>query len=436
MNHYENKEVKKYLILILVLGVLAAVMMAIVIRYQCERQRKLENAAVYALLQEVEETAPQADMERLLDVLNDTQNYQDSDAARFRRQYGLIEEESVLYHQAELRTQTVILSVVVMAAAESLLIGIFLFYLSRRRKKIEVLSDYMERISMGHFDLDISDNSEDELSNLKNQLFKLMVMLREQADVAASQKKVLAESVSDISHQLKTPLTSAMILLDNLTDHPEMDEKMRKKFLLETARQVDSMKWMIVSMLKLSRLDAGMVEMEEEPFSVAQMVKSGIESLGVLTDLAGVSVELCCPQEQKAATTSLEDDEDQAAIGSAKDARSRAFLRGDLHWNREAFINLLKNAVEHSAQGDVIRVTIEANDVYVAISVANRGEPFSREQEKNMFRRYYSEANSPGDNAGIGLPLTKAILERQHGYLTVESDAGWNIFTMKYLKNY
>ena len=100
----------------------------------------------------------------------------------------------------------------------------------------------MERISMGQYDLDLLDNSEDELSNLKNQLYKIMIYLKEQADRERNSRKVLADSVSDISHQLKTPLTSAMIMLDNLTDNPDMEPATRRKFIAEAARQVDSMK--------------------------------------------------------------------------------------------------------------------------------------------------------------------------------------------------
>lgn len=436
MNHYENKEAKKYLAAAVIVAVFAAAVVGMVMFAQGERQRKLENVAFYALLEEVQKTSPQTDGKRLMHILNHAENYRETDFVLLRQQYGLTGREPVLLASERLRTEAMFSAILILIAAEGLLIGIFSFYLMKRRKKIEVLSDYMERISMGHYDLDLSDNSEDELSNLKNQLYKLTVMLREQAETAVTQKKALAESVSDISHQLKTPLTSAMILLGNLTDRPDMEASMRKKFLAEASRQVDSMKWLIVSMLKLSRLDAGMVKMERKKFSVVDMVRSGVDYLGVLTDLAGVSVEEEGDWEIQAGGEGVDADAAEEKASSKQAAfQDQYSLYGDRHWNQEAFINLLKNAVEHSKAGETIRVKIEANDVYLAVSVSNRGEPFTRMQEKEMFRRYYSAANRPGDeNAGIGLPMAKAILERQNGYLTVKSEEGWNTFTMKYLK--
>ena len=411
MNHYENKLVKKYLMFSLALIAAASVGMAFLTLRQCKRQREAENAAVYALLREVVENDPDADVSVLIEVMNDEKSYSKADAEELRSRYGLYADVAALPSVEKLRAQLTLQSVVTLILASGAVLLVFLLYLRRRRQKIEQLADYMEQISMGRYDMDLRDNSEDELSNLKNQLYKLTVMLREQAKTATTQKEALAESVSDISHQLKTPLTSAMILLDNLGDNPDMDEKLRIRFIGEAARQVDSMKWMIVSMLKLSRLDAGMVEMENEKFSVKQMVADGVDYLSVLLDLKEISVE-----------------------EKIREGSERAFLYGDRRWNQEAFVNLLKNAAEHSETGGVIRVGIESNDVYTAVSVANEGEPFTRKQEQEMFRRYYSAAgNADSENAGIGLPLAKAILERQNGYLTVASEDGWNIFTMKYL---
>ena len=411
MNHYENKLVKKYLMFSLALIAAASVGMAFLTLRQCKRQREAENAAVYALLREVVENDPDADVSALIEVMNDEKSYSKADAEELRSRYGLYADVAALPSVEKLRAQLTLQSVVTLILASGAVLLVFLLYLRRRRQKIELLTDYMEQISMGRYDMDLRDNSEDELSNLKNQLYKLTVMLREQAKTATTQKEALAESVSDISHQLKTPLTSAMILLDNLGDNPDMDEKLRIRFIGEAARQVDSMKWMIVSMLKLSRLDAGMVEMENEKFSVKQMVANGVDYLSVLLDLKEISVE-----------------------EKIREGSERAFLYGDRRWNQEAFVNLLKNAAEHSETGGVIRVGIESNDVYTAVSVANEGEPFTRKQEQEMFRRYYSAAgNADSENAGIGLPLAKAILERQNGYLTVASEDGWNIFTMKYL---
>ena len=409
MNQYENREAKKILCLMSLAMILAALCMGLLTVWQCGRMRERENAAVFALVEQVRQQYPQVDEDDLMQTLNDTYEADSAqDLSELKERYGIRENDWAVAAQEAEERRAIALNAILLLLAEGLIVTLFALYLRKRREKLDELTLYMERISMGQYDLDLLDNSEDELSNLKNQLYKIMIYLKEQADRERDSRKALADSVSDISHQLKTPLTSAMIMLDNLTDNPDMDPVTRRKFIAEAARQVDSMKWMIVSMLKLSRLDAGVVEFEEKEFSLDEMIASGTESLEVLAELKGQTVE----------------------IAGAKGA----YLTGDFRWNREAFVNILKNAIEHSPEGAKITVNVEENGVYTAIAVTNPGEPISREMERQIFRRYYSAARSADDNAGIGLPLAKAIVERQKGYLSVDSADGKNTFTIKYLK--
>ena len=409
MNQYENREAKKILFLMALAMALAAICMGLLTIWQCGRMRERENAAVFALVEQIRQQYPQVDEDALMQTLNDAY---DADTAQdlrdLRERYGIREDDWAVAAQEAEGRRAIALNAILLLLAEGLIVALFVFYLRRRKEQLDQLTLYMERISMGQYDLDLLDNSEDELSNLKNQLYKIMIYLKEQADRERDSRKALADSVSDISHQLKTPLTSAMIMLDNLTDNPDMDPATRRKFIAESARQVDSMKWMIVSMLKLSRLDAGMIEFEEKEFSLDEMIASGAESLEVLAELKGQTVEI---------------------VGA-----KGAYLTGDFRWNREAFVNILKNAIEHSPEEAKITVKVEENAVYTAIAVTNPGEPISREMERQIFRRYYSAARSADDNAGIGLPLAKAIVERQKGYLSVDSADGENTFTIKYLK--
>lgn len=282
-------------------------------------------------------------------------------------------------------------------------------YQKRRSRKLAELSDYMEEIVRGHYDLALADNTEDELSHLKNQLYKITLFLKEESDHAKEKKTALAESVADISHQLKTPLTSASILLDNLNENEQMPPETRRRFLREVSRQIYSMNWMIVAMLKLSRLDAGMVALKKEPFSVNRMLTEAIDHLEIFAELKGVKIRVCGMEAQ--------------------------VLRvGDLDWNREAVQNILKNAIEHSKKGETVTVTLSDNAVYTSVSIANSGAPITKEKIKKIFERYYSAANDGSSNIGIGLPLAKAILEKQNAYLSVESENGYNVFIIKYLK--
>lgn len=188
-----------------------------------------------------------------------------------------------------------------------------------------------------------------------------------------------------------------------------MPMSMRKKFLAEITRQIYSMNWMIVAMLKLSRLDAGMIEFEHIPYPIVPLVQEAIDRLEVIAELKNISVNINDPGEM---ITCI----------------------GDPKWMKEALLNLIKNAVEHSPEHAAVCVTIKDNSIDTEIAVTNQGEAIPRAVLKRIFERYYSASNDPGQNAGIGLPLAKAIIERQNGYLEVESDRTQTVFTIRLLK--
>lgn len=141
---------------------------------------------------------------------------------------------------------------------------IILFYLKRRDKKIKQITKYINEIKTKKYELNIDENSEDELSNLKNELYKITIMLKEESEISKKDKENLKISVEDISHQLKTPLTSITIMLDNLKENPNMDENTKQKFIFEISKQIDWINWLVISMLKLSKLDANVVQFYDE----------------------------------------------------------------------------------------------------------------------------------------------------------------------------
>lgn len=412
MTSYQNKEVKKYLVFAVLFSLGAAVVLCCVVLGVCSHYKRVENEAICALLKELVRQDPEADLQRFMEILNGNGNpAEDGNVEKELARYGISGDVYFIGDMQKAQQRIVMSCVLGVLLTEGILILSFAVYLRRRQRQLNQLSGYMDRIVLGQYDLDLQDNSEDELSNLKNQLFKITLTMREQATESREQKKALADSVSDISHQLKTPLTSASILLDNLNDSPDMEEETRKRFIREIARQVQSMNWMILSILKLSRLDAGVVEFEMEHFSLERMQEEAAENLEMIAELK--SVRMMFPER-----------------GTAEPV----MLYGDYNWNREAFQNILKNAIEHSPAGGQVWVKTEDNGVYTAITVTNEGKTISPEEQKQIFVRHYSNANSSENNMGIGLPLAKAILERQNGYITVESADGKTSFTMKYLK--
>ncbi len=281
--------------------------------------------------------------------------------------------------------------------------------LRRRRRTLDELTAYMQRVARGEYSLKMRENREGELSLLQNELYKVTVLLKEQAELSRRQKKALSDSVSDISHQLKTPLTSVTVLLDNLSESEHMDETTRRRFLGEITRQLSGISWLVAALLKLSRLDAGVVEFERKSFPAGELLDRVTENLEILADLRQVV---------------LERRGDQGIL-----------LTGDLYWMGEALSNLVKNAIEHSPQGERVVLSLEENPVYVSLTVTNRGKILDPEEQKHIFERFYRGKYAGEGSTGIGLSLAKEVVERQGGYLTVDSgpEKGTR-FQMRFLK--
>lgn len=416
MDQYRNKEVRKYIVALCVSSIVMMFVMGLLTYVQCQNYRKTESIAIQAILIETIRENPDADIPLLMSILESPETYWENlkqeekdEAEQLLFKYGVSDKEYSVAQMKNMERRMIGINVGFTLVLEGVFLCIFLRYIKKRSRRLDELTGYMELISRGRYDLDLADNSEDELSNLKNQLYKMTVAFRELADQSKQQKVALADSVSDISHQLKTPLTSASILLDNLNDSEDMDEKTRKRFIREISKQVFSMNWMIIAMLKLSRLDAGVVELEQKKYSVNRMIEEAIDNLEIIAELKEVQIVLAGSEQE-------------------------VFLQGDKNWNREAVQNVLKNGIEHSEAGNTVTIKIEDNSVYCAIHISNQGQPITKEDQKKIFERHYSATGADNQSFGIGLPLAKAIIEKQNGYLTVESDEKSTCFTLKYRK--
>ena len=187
--------------------------------------------------------------------------------------------------------------------------------------------------------LDINENSEDELSNLKNELYKITIMLKEESEISRQDKENIKMSVEDISHQLKTPLTSIVIMLDNLKDNPNMNEDTKQRFIFEISKQVDWINWLVISILKLSRLEANVVKFSDNKINVKKFIDEIIDNLEI-------------PIEIKNQKIIIEGNEDASFIG-------------DYKWQQEAITNIIKNAIEHNKENGKITIKYEENGVRI-----------------------------------------------------------------------
>lgn len=422
MGTYKNKQAVKSLLLTGVVLVVGVVVYMSWIGWYTNKYKNMENTYIRCIIENVISQYPDFDMEEIAIILNKSYGELESSTTSeefysILRKNGITDNTFYIKDMSDIRNVNIIVSTSIIGVMSVLFIICFCMYLRRRKKDIFELQDYMDKISRGNYELEINDNSEDELSSLKNSLYKIMVYMKEQADSARIKKVMLAQSVSDISHQLKTPLTSTQVLLDNLNDNPDMDYSTRKKFIYEALNQVNGMSWMIVSMLKLSRIDAGVVEFNNENISINKIIEEAVGNLEVIAEIKNVNIE-------KNIDNRNEDELNKSDI----------YIKGDYNWNREALQNIIKNAIEHSNDKGTVKINITDNDVYTAVYIANRGEKLSDKQQKQIFERYYSEAKYEDNSMGIGLPLAKAVIEKHGGYISVESDDEETVFKVKYIK--
>lgn len=422
MGAYKNKQAVKSLLLIGVVLVVSVVTYISWISWYTHKYKNMENTYIRCIMENVINQYPDLDMEEIAIILNKSYSELESSTTSeefdsILRKNGITDNTFYIKDMSDIRNVNIIVSTSIIGVMSVLFIICFCMYLRRRKKDIFELQDYMDKISRGNYELEINDNSEDELSSLKNSLYKIIVYMKEQADSARIKKVMLAQSVSDISHQLKTPLTSTQVLLDNLNDNPDMDYSTRKKFIYEALNQVNGMSWMIVSMLKLSRIDAGVVEFNNENISINKIIEEAVGNLEVIAEIKNVNIE-------KNIDNRNEDELNKSDI----------YIKGDYNWNREALQNIIKNAIEHSNDKGTVKINITDNDVYTAVYITNRGEKLSDKQQKQIFERYYSEAKYEDNGMGIGLPLAKAVIEKQGGYISVESDDEETVFIVKYIK--
>ena len=277
----------------------------------------------------------------------------------------------------------------------------------RKEKEINEVIKIIEEINNKNYSFKMKDVNEEDLSLLKNEIYKTTIMLNEISEISKKDKKELEESLEDISHQLKTPLTSILIMIDTLLDDEDMDQNTREDFLRNMKREVMNINFLVKSILKLSRLDTNTVKFISKKESVKEIINEAILNVSLLSDLKNVKIE-----------TNLSD----------------SFIICDYKWQIEALTNILKNSIEHSYENNKVLIESSENNAYVKITIKDFGSGIAKEDINHIFERFYKGKDSDYDSIGIGLALSKSIIEKQNGKISVESSDDGTTFTIKYFK--
>ncbi|GHU42613.1 two-component sensor histidine kinase [Clostridia bacterium] len=294
----------------------------------------------------------------------------------------------------------------VLALVSSVVFGTAFFVFTKSRyRKIAQMSKQIDRILHNADRLELDDFCEGELSILHSEISKMTLRIREQNDTLKKDKQYLADSLADIAHQLRTPLTSANLILSFLSKNPKEDE--RQAFLRELTGATKRMDWLITSLLKISRLDAGVVEFQSEPVGVKMLIESALRPLAIPMELHGITVSL--------------------AVGEA------CFLCGDFGWLSEAIQNILKNCMESVNENGSIKVACNETVLYTEIVIHDSGAGFLEEDVNRLFDRFYRGKSANAGGYGIGLALSKMILVRQGGFVTAKNHPqGGAVFSIRF----
>lgn len=278
-----------------------------------------------------------------------------------------------------------------------LYLSVVSYLYSLHYRSLRNLSEFLRRAQQEMIPLEISDQQEGEVSILKSELYKLLTKYHAQSELLEQDKRYLADTISDISHQLKTPMTSMNVMIDLLNEDTLPPEK-RKEFTQTLHRQMSRMEWLLSAMLTMSRLDAGTIVLKNETVKVSDLICRASEHLLIPMDLHGQSLEV---------TGDLS-----------------VFFKGDLHWSSEALSNILKNCMEHTPDEGVIKVHAEGNSIYTGISIRDMGGGIPQKDLPHIFERFYRGENASADSVGIGLALAKQIITSQNGTIEVTSHSG------------
>ena len=284
---------------------------------------------------------------------------------------------------------------VLMLFLGAVLIFIFCFYTRRRYAAIKELNDYLTRILAGDEVPEILSQEEGELSILRANIYKTTTMLKYQKELLSDDRLRLAKAMADISHQLKTPLTSMMVMNDLLKTE-ELPEK-RSDFLSVQQTQLDRMNWLIQTLLKLSKLDAGTAELKREDISVESLVSEAMKPFEIMMEMKGINV-----------------------LSSIRDFT----VKCDRNWTIEAVQNIIKNCCEHMESGGTLTLSSEENNLFGQLSISDTGSGIATEDLPHVFERFYKGRNAGRDSVGIGLSLSKTIMENQTGDILVQSEEG------------
>lgn len=402
-----RKYLKKYLIQILIVVIVFLISFIFISKLEYNEYKRNFNYKINGIFLFLQEKYPDITKDDLIKILNS-----DNSKTNILKEYGYdIEIDSLLIQNDKLNVRYNIYKVVIIGLCLVTLIYLFVTSHLESDKEIDKIIRLLEKINHKNYELNIDELSEDKLSILREEIYKTTIMLKENADNSLKDKINIKNSLQDISHQLKTPLTSINIMLDNISDDPNMKVEVREEFIRHIKREMASITFLVQAILKLSRFESNTITFYPKEVPVQKIIDAVISNVSNLSDLKNICIVV--------------------------DNRCKGKIKCDFKWQVEALTNILKNAIEYSYNDNKVILECNDNNLYTEFRIKDFGKGMSAEDTINIFKRFYKGKNTDvnKDSIGIGLSLSKAIIEKDNGQIVVESkkEKG-TTFIIKYFK--
>lgn len=342
------------------------------------------------------------------DILN---NLNSNSSINFSKKYGIdLSNDAMVVKNCKIIKELVYFDIFLTI----LFISLMLFFLNQFKKSenkdLEVIIDYLEKINKHNYELKIEENEEGNLSILKNEIYKTAVYLNEQASKSQEEKEKLKVFLSDISHQLKTPLTSINLMIDNILDNNNLSLEEKRKILFQIKHKIKHINSLILILLKLAKFDSNTIVFKRQNNDLLTIINEASMNVSALADLKNIEINI--------------------------NSNDNINIYCDYKWEVEALTNIIKNCIEYSLENSKIDIFINDNNLYTKLTIKDYGKGMDKEEIENIFKRFYKGNNSFNDSIGIGLSLAKNIIEKDNGLISVKSKKNNGTeFIIKYFKN-
>lgn len=290
-------------------------------------------------------------------------------------------------------------NVIIILLTGCIIIQFLIAQLQKRKveKQIEELSHYLTLVQDRMELPKLARFQEGQISILQSEIYKVVVLLKQAYAKEASQKRYMADMLSDISHQIKTPISAITIMVD-LLEEPELSDAQRLEYVDKIDKQAKRITWLVRNLLALAQLQADVLELKRESIEIRSILQDIQDSLEIMAEIKGVQF--------------------------AYEADKKINICCDRHWITEALLNITKNCVEHTEEGGVVKIKVVQDNIATHIQIMDNGEGIAEKDLPHIFDRFYKADHASETSVGIGLAMAKQIILKQNGTITVSSKKG------------